>query len=68
MWDKPKNSYFSIRVPWESGRSREHTTDCLVQQLTERLADWRTVPLRRFGERRPRRHRGSQRVLGGSSY
>lgn len=67
MWDKPKNSYFSIRVPWESGRSHEQTIASLVQQLMERLADWRTVRPRRFGERKPRRHRGSQRMWGGSS-
>ena len=54
-WDKPRNSYFSIRVPWEIGLSREHTMICLLQQLTERLAEWRTVPLRRLGERRLRR-------------
>ena len=68
MWDRPRNTYFSIRVPWETGLSREHTNECVVQQLTERLADWRTVPVRRFGEPRPRRYSTSQRVPGGASH
>ena len=41
MRDKPRNSYFSIRVHWETGLSREHMTERVVQQLTERLAGWR---------------------------
>ena len=52
MWDKHRNSYFSIRVHWETGLSREHITERVVQQLTGRLAAWRAF--RSFGERRLR--------------
>ncbi len=54
MRDKPRNSYFSIRVRWETGLSREDMTERVVQQLTERLAVWRAGRVRSFGERRPR--------------
>ena len=43
MWDKPRNSHFSLRVHWETGLSRERMTERVVQQLTERLAAWRAV-------------------------
>ncbi len=64
MWDKPRNSYFSIRVHWETGLSREHMTERIVQQLTRRLAAWRAGSASSFGERRPRRYGTSQRVSG----
>ncbi len=56
MWDKPRNSHFSLRVHWETGLSRERMTERVVQQLTERLAAWRAGRVRSFGERRPRPH------------
>ncbi len=68
LWDQPRNSHFSSRVPGETGLSREQMTERVVQQLTERQAEWRTVPVRRFGERRPRRYGTSQRVSGGASH
>ena len=55
MWDKPRNSHFSIRVRWESGRSREDMIERVVQQLTERSAAWRIADLRGFSQRRRRR-------------
>ena len=64
MWDKPRNSYFSIRVHWEPGLSREQMTERVVQQLTGRLAAWRSGDVSDFGERRPRRYGTSQRVSG----
>ena len=60
MWDKPGNSYFSIRVPWKTSLSREYTADCIVQQLTDRLAEWRTVRVRGQGKRRPHWYGTSQ--------
>ncbi len=68
MWDQPRNSYFSIRVHWEPGLSREQMTGRVVQQLTERLATWRSRGVSRFGERRPRRYGTSQRVSGAASH
>ncbi len=64
MWDKPRNSYFSIRVHWEPGLSREQMTECVVQQLAGRLAAWRAGRCQHFGERRPRRYGNRQRVSG----
>ena len=48
MRDKPRNSYFSIRVRWETGLSREHMTERVVQQLTMRLAAWAAAGVRRY--------------------
>ncbi len=62
MWDKPRNSYFSIRVHWEPGLSREQMTERVVQQLAGRLAAWRSGDVSNFGERRPLRHGTSQRL------
>ena len=67
MWDKPRNSYFSIRVRWEPGFSRPHMTERVVQQLTERLAAWRAGRVGHFGERRPRRYGASQPLAGAAS-
>ena len=66
MWDKPRNSYFSIRVPWKSRLSHEHTADCIVRQLTDRLAEWRTVRVRRQGKGRPHRY-GTSQLMKSSS-
>ena len=63
MWDKSRNSYFSIRVHWEVGLSREHMTERVVQQLTGRLAAWRSGDVSNFGERSPRGHGTSRRVV-----
>ena len=64
MWDQPRNSYFSIRVHWEPGLSREQMTERVVQQLAGRLAAWRSGRCQHFGERRPREYGTSQRVSG----
>ena len=48
MRDKPRNSYFSIRVRWETGLSREDMTERVVQQLTRRLAAWASAGVRRY--------------------
>ena len=36
MWDKPRNSYFLMRVRWDTGFSLEGMTRRVVQQLAER--------------------------------
>ena len=55
MWDQPRNSFFSIRVCWETGLSRKEMTRRVVQQLTERSAAWRIADARGLAERRCRR-------------
>ncbi len=53
MWDKPRDSYFTIRVKWDAGLSRERMTERVTQQLTSRLAALRSGDGSRFDERRP---------------
>lgn len=53
MWDKPRDSYFTIRVTWDAGLSRANMTRRVTQQLTARLAALRSGDGSRFGERRP---------------
>ena len=61
MWDKPRNSYFSIRVRWDTGLPREGMTRRVVQQLAERAAAWRIADVRdRLSERRRRRYGANQ--------
>ena len=67
MWDKPRDSYFSIRVRWEPGLSRAHMTERVVQQLTRRLAARRAGHVDHFGERRPRRSSASQPLASATS-
>ncbi len=67
MWDKPRNSHFSIRVRWEPGLSREDMTDRVVQQLAERSAAWRLADVRGFAERRRRRSGARRWVSSGAS-
>ena len=62
MWDKPRDSYFTIRVKWDVGLSGERMTERVTQQLTSRLAALRSGDLSRFGERKPRRHGTRPRV------
>ncbi len=53
MWDKSRDSYFTIRVKRDAGFSREHMTEQVTQQLTSRLVALRSGDGSRFGERRP---------------
>ena len=53
MWDKPRDSYFTIRVMWDAGLSRQGMTERVTQQLTSRLAALRSGDGSRFDERRP---------------
>ena len=55
MWDKPRDSYFTIRVTWDAGLSRQRMTQRVTQQLTARLAALRSGDASRFDERRPLR-------------
>ncbi len=50
LWDKPRDSYFTIRVTWDAGLARQQMTERVTQQLTSRLA---TGDGSRFDERRP---------------
>ena len=68
MFDKQRDSYFSIRVHWEIGLSREQRTEHVVQQLTARLVALRSGDVSSFGERSPRRYGTSQRVSGVASH
>ena len=56
MWDKPRDSYFTIRVKWNVGLSRERMTERVTQQLTSRLTALRSGGGGGFGEREPRCH------------
>lgn len=62
MWDKPRDSYFTIRVKSDAGLSRERLTERITQQLTSRLAALRSGDPSRFGERRPHRNGTGPRV------
>ncbi len=62
MWDKPRDSYFTIQVKWDVGLSRERMTEQVTHQLTSRLAALRSGDGSRFGERRPRRYGTRPRV------
>lgn len=53
MWDRPRDSYFTIRVKWDAGLSRQRMTERVAQQLTSRLAALRSGDSSRFHERRP---------------
>ena len=68
MWDQPRNSYFSIRVCWEAGLSREQLTQRVVQQFAERPAAWRIADVRGFSSRRRRRHGATQWVSTGAAH
>ncbi len=52
MWDKPHNTYFSIRLNWEASASRDVVASRIKTQLRERLACFERGR-RRFGERAP---------------
>lgn len=53
MWDKRRDSYFTIRVRWDAGLSRERMADRITQQLISRLVALRTGDGSRFDERSP---------------
>ena len=55
MWDKPRDSDFTIRAKWDAGLSRQRMTERLTQQLRSRLVALRVRDASRFGERRPPR-------------
>ena len=48
MWDRTRNSSFSIWAHWEAGLSRELITQRVVQQLERRLAASHTESVRSF--------------------
>ena len=58
LWDRPRNSYFSIRERWDIGVSREQMINRIVQQLRDRLAAWRVADVR-YRVRKPRPCRNS---------
>ena len=65
MWDKSRDSYFSIRLNWVHGLSHENLTDKIKEQLTGRLAALRYGgDISGFGECRPRRHPSRPKVSG----
>ncbi len=64
LWDRPRNSYFSIRVHWETGLSRGRMTERVVQQLTGREAAWRAAHVRNFGQRTLRPYGPSSVFVG----
>ena len=55
LWDRPRNSYFSIRERWDIGVSREQMISRIVHQFRERVSAWRVADVRCGGARRPRR-------------
>ena len=64
MWDKPRDSYFSIRLNWD-GLSRANMTDQIKAQLRGRLAALRHGgAISGFGECKPRRHPSRPEVSG----
>ena len=58
LWDRPRNSYFSIRERWDIGVSREQMINRIVQQLRDRVAAWRVADIR-YRVRKPRPCRNS---------
>ena len=58
LWDRPRNSYFSIRERWDIGVSREQMINRIVQQLRDRVAAWRVADVR-YRVRKPRPCRNS---------
>ena len=54
LWDRARNSHFSIRGRWDTGLSREHMTNRMVQQLRDRVSAWRLADVRCGGAGRPR--------------
>ena len=52
MWDKPHNTYFSIRFNWEPDTSRDAVVSRIKTQLRERLECFERGR-RQFGERTP---------------
>ena len=63
LWDRPRNSFFSIRGRWDTGLSHEHMIIRMVQQLRERVSAWRLADVRSGGARRGRP--GQPVFLGG---
>ncbi len=55
LWDRPRNSYFSIRERWDIGVSREQMINRIVHEFRERISAWRVADVRCGGARRPRR-------------
>ena len=37
LWDRPRDSYFSIRLHWEAETSDEHVAQQIENQLRQRL-------------------------------
>ncbi len=58
LWDRPRNSYSSIRERWDIGVSREQMINRIVQQLRDRVAAWRVADVR-YRVRKPRPCRNS---------
>ena len=52
MWDKPHNTYFSIRLGWDPSTPREAIAGRIKQELRVRLDTFRSGR-RPFGERSP---------------
>ena len=53
MWDRPRDSYFSIRLRWTEETSDEHVAKEIEGQLRQRLTALDSSADSDFGERRP---------------
>ena len=53
MWDRPRDSYFSIRLRWTEETSDEHVAQAIEGQLRQRLSALDSSADSDFGERRP---------------
>ena len=63
MWDRPHNTYFSIRLTWEPDTPRDTLAGRIEAQLRERLACYESGG-REFGERAPTPARVSPHPTG----
>ena len=65
MWDKLRDSYFTIRLNWNDRLSRANVADKIKKQLSARLAAFRSGgTIRGLDERRPRRYPSRPEVSG----
>ena len=52
MWDRTRNSSFSMWTHWEAGLSRQHMIERVVQQLARRLVARHAESVSSFDARR----------------
>ena len=51
MWDRPRNSYFSVRFKWHTGMANEAVASLIRTELRERMAAHRLADDRRPARR-----------------